>query len=120
MKITVINRTEKINAAWGVIIFNIMRGSSALANPFKISPKKDRMTVLKQYRDWLWKQIKAEHPVVMKEFSIIAQAVIQGKDVYLECCCKPKDCHGDILKAAIEWYIEADRATMHFICGNRA
>ncbi len=36
----------------------------------------------------------------------LSERTASGEDIMLVCCCKPKDCHGDILKEAIEKIVE--------------
>ena len=105
--IQVINRSEKIKAAMGTKVINIMRGTS-LGNPYKIDHRHDRMSVLKSYRVWLFRQIKAKNQKVLKALYQIRQAELQGMDVFLSCCCKPHGCHGDIIKSCVEWMIKVD------------
>jgi hypothetical protein len=83
----------------------IMRGTP-LGNPFVIGRDGDRDEVIEKYRGWLWKQIKCRtgQPYIMLN-KIKAQAI--AGDVHLICCCKPLRCHGDIVKAAVEWMIKA-------------
>lgn len=51
--------------------------------------------VIEWYRQWLWEQIKTEK--ISKEYLLS----LDGKR--LGCFCAPKRCHGDIIKAAVEW-----------------
>lgn len=59
------------------------------------------------YRSWLWQQMQ-EDGAVLKELKRIAQMVKAGKDVRLGCWCKPAACHGDVIKAAVEWLIQTE------------
>lgn len=117
--IQVINGNNGIRPALGTIIINIMRGNSTCANPFKIGKGQDRMAVLKKYRVWLWEQIRTEDSRVMRDFKKIVNASLQGRHVYLQCCCKPHGCHGDILKKAVEWYISTGKAKIFLGSGKR-
>ena len=58
---------------------------SKWANPFRITNKQDRETVIKLYKEYLM-----SNPELMK-----CLGELKGKR--LGCWCKPKRCHGDIL-----------------------
>lgn len=83
---------------------NIMRGTP-LGNQFTIEESGSReMAVLKYYK-WFRKEFakKTEvHNIIMD----IVSKVQSGEEIKLICCCKPKLCHGDIIKVAIESIIE--------------
>jgi len=53
----------------------------------------------------LWEKIQERDYNVCSALSQIKAAAIEG-DVYLECCCAPKKCHGDIIKSCVEWMIK--------------
>jgi hypothetical protein len=92
---------------------------SVLGNPHPVStpekPKKcaicgvyhQRGETIALYRSWLWQQMQ-EDGAVLKELKRIAQMVKAGKDVRLGCWCKPAACHGDVIKAAVEWLIQTE------------
>jgi len=63
-------------------------------NPFSIGRDGDRETVLAKYRRWLDRMLQSEkREVFLEALKKLATASA------LICCCKPKDCHGDILVA---------------------
>ena len=82
-------------------VINIMRGS-LLGNPYimlayKTDAERDR--VIAQYRVWLWDNMKRRTST-----GNVIYALAKSKEtIYLVCCCKPRKCHGDVIKAAIEW-----------------
>jgi hypothetical protein len=58
-----------------------------------------------KYKRHLWDEMKRRHsPARLELFRLVRQAR-QG-DVHLGCYCKPQNCHGDVIKKAIEWVIE--------------
>lgn len=59
-------------------------------NPFVIDKDNNRKEVLKKYRNWIVKQ------------KTLLSDLKELKGKILGCWCKPKDCHGDILKELIE------------------
>ena len=65
----------------------IGRGSK-WGNPFRIGIDGSRKEVISKYRSWILKQ---EQKDLLSEM-----IMLDGK--ILGCHCKPKDCHGDILK----------------------
>ncbi|MBI9082723.1 MAG: DUF4326 domain-containing protein [Desulfobacterales bacterium] len=80
----------------------IMR-PSALGNPFPIGAKYTRETCIEAYRVWLWQKMQAVDERVMVALENIAGHIEDGFDVHLVCCCAPLACHGDVVKAAVEW-----------------
>lgn len=68
-------------------------------NPYPIDESKGqtREVVIQKFREHLWKMIKTG--------SITIQELKEMDGKILGCFCKPKSCHGDIIKAAIEWAI---------------
>lgn len=76
----------------------IMR-PSILSNPFRITGALRRDECLSRYKQHLWKEIKLKSAV----FNKLTALAKMDKDIVLICCCKPEPCHGDIVKAAIEW-----------------
>jgi len=75
---------------------NIMRGS-IFGNPFVIGKDGTRDEVIQKYKIYLWNRTKVDYA--------FKQAVLGLEDKNLVCCCKPLACHGDILEAAISYFI---------------
>ncbi|MBC7475329.1 MAG: DUF4326 domain-containing protein [Candidatus Sericytochromatia bacterium] len=77
--------------------FNLL--GSKFANPFpmKDQSEEERIRVITEYKDWLWKQI-SENNITKDEL-----LGLTGKK--LVCYCSPKLCHGDIVKATVELLI---------------
>lgn len=76
----------------------IGRGS-IWGNPVPIDDSigNSREVVIAEYKNILWKKIRTG------EITIQQLKDLHGKR--LGCFCKPKACHGDIIKAAVEWAI---------------
>lgn len=68
---------------------------SRYANPFPAKSEADREGVVRQYQDWLAREIH-QGRITREEL-----AEMHGKD--LVCYCAPKLCHGHVLRAAIIW-----------------
>ena len=84
----------------------IGRGS-ALGNPFKMVDESRRDQVIEQFRQHLWIEIKSNPDGAMNtELMRISRMIKCGKKIMIQCFCKPKACHGDVIKRAIEWLIK--------------
>ena len=80
---------------------NVMR-PSPLGNPFIVGQHGERGECVELFRKWLWKQIKEKQPIYYTLLPLVEKHK-QNEDLVLVCCCKPRACHADVLKAAIEW-----------------
>lgn len=80
----------------------IGRGSP-LGNPFKIGTHGTRQDVIRQYEDHLGERIAQGDMGVLLMLEIIERAEREGKDTNLVCYCAPQACHGDFIKAFIEY-----------------
>jgi hypothetical protein len=87
--------------------------SSPLQNPFRIGRDGNREQVINKYQKWLHKQVKiglAGHSnSAFNKLVQIAKLVKMGKSVQLTCWCKPKLCHGDVIKRYIDWLNKEDK-----------
>jgi len=70
-----------------------------LQNPMRLKVEKNRNFVINEFRKYLWKQMQQDTPV-RRELKRLAAS---DKAIVLTCVCKPKPCHTDIIKKAIEW-----------------
>lgn len=77
------------------------KAGSPLANPFRVDSY-GRSYCLKQYREWLLKQVEDPTSPQSVELVRLVNLLLDGRDIMLICFCKPKDCHGDIIKELIE------------------
>lgn len=78
---------------------------SVLANPFVVGVHGNRTEVIMKYKRWLWIEFW-EKGEVYEEVLRIARLVLEGRKIKLACWCKPQACHGDIVKALVEWLIK--------------
>ena len=109
--ITVVNRFEPKKHP-NVIRKSITR-NSLVGNPYKIIPdtKYDRDFVIRLYRRdmefylkaHIWKTTPSNifKPESEKWLKDTVVEYLEGNDIELACYCKPKCCHGDVLKDAI-------------------
>jgi hypothetical protein len=81
---------------------------SLLGNPYYVSVCGRRKAIM-LYRRWLWYRIK-EQGEIYSEMKRLAHLAKQG-DLTLVCYCKPDDCHGDIVRSALEKW-DAIEATL--------
>lgn len=85
------------------VLINIMRGSP-LGNPFEMKDRsqEERDRVCDEYAVYISKKIAEKDTAICRELNRIYVLAKQGKNVYLQCCCAPKRCHGDTIKRIIE------------------
>jgi hypothetical protein len=72
---------------------------NVLGNPNVLKSEDARDENIAQFKQYLWKKMQSDNPV-SRELTRLATC---EKVVVLVCCCKPKACHTDVIKAAIEW-----------------
>jgi hypothetical protein len=100
--------------------------TSVLGNPFWMRNESEREAVIQAYRVWLFNMIEGRdctHAIALR-FGVtvsstysrstceqVKQVFFQlvedfklGKPLVIGCWCKPKDCHLDVVKSAIEYY----------------
>lgn len=90
--------------------------ASLLGNPYRVTDKstdEDKERSLINYKSWLfYEHIKAEDEV-FEHLLNLRDMVLRGVDVKLLCWCKDELggglCHGDIVKAALEWLIRQSK-----------
>lgn len=91
---------------------------SVLGNPFYMTDESERDIVVAKYKLWLWNHVKQYRmmyqegldPLTFKDSWAIGQELdrlyLLAKDqeeLNLICWCAPKACHGDVIKAYLEW-----------------
>lgn len=78
----------------------IGRGS-VLGNPYPIDAEHDRAAVVALFREHLRRDWQAHGPM-RREVEALAHRALAGEDLTLVCFCAPQECHGEVIKAAIE------------------
>jgi hypothetical protein len=76
-----------------------MKGS-IIANPTIIYRDEDRIAIFAEYRKWLEDEIRKKD--VVYRYLLSLQLTAMQKDLNLGCWCKPKKCHGDVIKHILE------------------
>jgi hypothetical protein len=81
-------------------VIDVMR-PNLLGNPFSMKSGNDaeRDRVVSAFKSYLWDNMKKNTEIGQ----MIDRLAKCDKVIVLVCCCAPKSCHGDIIKAAIEW-----------------
>lgn len=89
--------------------YPIFRGT-ILGNPYTDKPLKKTLAIfqvssreeaIKKYREWF--DISYQHkPAFKKIIDEIYEKYKNKEDIYLECYCKPLDCHGDVIAEKIK------------------
>ena len=77
---------------------------SKFGNPFRSGQDGTLAEVLEKYRVWLWNEMKVgriSHEDLLD---------LDGKS--LGCWCKPKGCHGDVVKRAVEWAVRLEEDSL--------
>lgn len=77
-------------------VVNIMR-PSIFGNPFR----GDRTKAILDFKSLLWKKVNEKGELYQELVKLAEES--KHRPIILVCCCKPRACHGDILKACIEW-----------------
>lgn len=78
----------------------IGRGS-VFGNPFPVSLGRDKC--IEKYREHLDLCLKQQKPNPLRKGMVeLVDRVLAGETVYLGCFCKPKACHGDVIKQYID------------------
>lgn len=78
---------------------DITRGNSVLANPSSIGFR-TRDQALQDYAQYMERQLSFDSRF-KREFDRIVKLLEEGETVRLGCVCKPKACHGDILRSKL-------------------
>jgi hypothetical protein len=81
---------------------------SPLGNPYRPENFPERGGAIEAFRQWLWMQMKNPESEASKELRHLA-TIAQSGDLQLGCWCSPQSCHGDVIKAAIEWVIAQEK-----------
>jgi len=87
--------------------------SSVLGNPIRfnrvcivcgerhVDDEEGRRNLVGCYKIWLWK-VGRNIEAVSKELNRLEGLALE-RDLVLGCWCKPKQCHGDVIKSYLDW-----------------
>lgn len=110
MPIIVTNKYHDITIK-GCIVVNVMRPNT-LKNSNVLGVDGDRDTVISMFLTDLRAHYAAKD-AVYTELMRLSALVHGGHTVVLECCCKPKPCHADVVERAINSIIAQNRITSY-------
>lgn len=78
-------------------------------------PPKARGSTLAFYKAWLWELMQRDTAAKSELYIIARDAIGGGKAIDLLCWCSPEPCHGDIVKASVEWILTQDDRVQHIV-----
>ena len=103
MSITVLNKRDLSDPLPGNFRVYVGR-PHALGNPFVLGKDGTRSEVVAKYKRWLWSNLQPN--AVDKRVKLALHDLLQKSrtgDLELVCWCAPRECHADVLVAAINW-----------------
>ena len=80
----------------------ITRGRSILGNPFVIGEHGTREEVIVKYEEHLDREMSDPSSDISVLIHDLANKSYNGNQINLRCVCKPKACHGDVIKNTID------------------
>lgn len=108
--IKVVNKYNHFEEEFGENVY-IGRGS-VLGNPYthlhdlKLTKAKftvaTREDAIRRYEEYIREEIRKRNKDIIDELNRILDLVKEKRTVFLICFCKPKSCHGDILKELLK------------------
>lgn len=87
---------------------------TALGNPFQIGRDGSRETVVAMYRAWLWNRLREPGSAQRLAMEDLLREAEKGP-MELLCWCAPLACHGDVIKAALEWMAKSEKRTAQML-----
>lgn len=104
MTITVISKRVPADLPEGTLIVYVGR-PSPLGNPFHTPRDGTREEVIAKFSEWLKAEVeKPDSPARAELIRIFRLA--KHHDIALQCWCAPKACHGDVIKAFLDVFLE--------------
>jgi hypothetical protein len=73
-----------------------------LGNPFKVGPDYKQGEAVLAFKAHISKEWANPNSSVRVQIVALARRAQAGEDIKLVCWCKPKACHGDVIKEAID------------------
>ena len=99
MKAKVIGKIVVVNKYTHKGPFTYIGRGSVFGNPFPVSIGREQC--IEKYREYMVEQLVSSDTYQF-EMNKLAKRVLTGETVYLGCFCKPKACHGDVIKKCID------------------
>ena len=119
MTVVIFNKNQEYDASWCDEIVSVMR-PNVLGNPFPITARDVRESVINRYAAWLDAAMRSDTPQ-RREIERLALLHREGKKIALICCCTPLPCHADVIKKAVTECLKnkSDESGEVFIQPNR-
>ena len=85
----------------GSILGNPYTGSKELSKTKALFQCDSREEAISKYRTYIENKLIEKDPDICNEFNKLYKKAKNG-NINLVCYCKPKDCHGDVIKEIVE------------------
>ena len=72
--------------------------TTPLGNPYRITESRTRQQAVEMYSDYMEKRIGANDTKIITNLNVLYNYLVKNRRVVLMCHCKPKLCHGDIIR----------------------
>jgi hypothetical protein len=82
-----------------------------LGNPFRVGAEYKQGEAVEAFRQYARTEWNNPQNPLRQQITALAQRALAGEDLKLVCWCKPKACHGDVIKEAIEALVLRLQAT---------
>jgi hypothetical protein len=99
MPVVIFNKNQEYDASWCDEIVSVMR-PNVLGNPFPITARDVRASVIQRYAAWLDEAMRSDTPQ-RREIERLRLLHQEGRKIALICCCTPLPCHADVIKKAV-------------------
>ena len=117
--ITVVNKSKHIGnqetdifIGRGSVFGNPYTGSKELSKTKALFQCENREEALSKYREYISEKLSSKDKTICDAFNKLYKRTLK-ENINLVCYCKPKDCHGDIIKEIIDAKIILKK-----LCGN--
>lgn len=85
----------------GSVLGNPFTGSKNIKETKALYQCSSREEAVEKYREYLLEKIQNKDIAICNELNKIYQKVKNNEKVFLVCFCKPKMCHGDVIRDII-------------------
>lgn len=82
----------------GSILGNPFTGSKNIKQTKALYQCSSREEAVEKYREYLLEKIKNKDKAICNELNRLYKKIKDGETIYLVCFCKPKKCHGDVVR----------------------
>jgi hypothetical protein len=104
----VVNRYSHKGPQSNEIDIYIGRGTP-WGNPFrKDKLNLDKDEAIECYKQHIYTNLKSKDTKLYNQFLELKELILKGYNVNLVCSCKPKNCHGDVIKTIIDRWVSKE------------